>query len=152
LDRRAAVASSSAVSFASVPEFVKDLGPLDAGQPRDLLRQLDLAADQVQRRGVHDALGQLALHRLAYLGDVVPEHVGQDPAEEIEVGVAVGVSDPAAGTADDLDWLVVVQCHPARHNLPVPVQKLAHAASVTRAGRHRRCGQRRCPRGAPGFR
>jgi hypothetical protein len=35
--------------------------------------------------------GQLALHRLAYLGNVVADHRGQHAAEEVQVGVAAGV-------------------------------------------------------------
>ena len=63
-------------------------GVRDAGDPGDLLGQLDLLADQVQRRGVHDAGGELPLDRLADLGDVVPDHVGQHAAEEVQVACA----------------------------------------------------------------
>jgi hypothetical protein len=97
------------------------LGVLDPGQPGQLLRQLDLAADQVQRRGVDDAGGELALDGLAHLGDVVAEHVGEDAAEEVQVGAAGGVGDTAAGAADEFQGVLVVQSHPVREDGAVAV-------------------------------
>jgi hypothetical protein len=61
-DLRYWVASMSAVSLASVPELVKNT--LASGMPDrlgDLLGQLDLVLDQVQRRGVEHLLGLLLM-------------------------------------------------------------------------------------------
>ena len=55
----------------------------DAGDAGDLLGQLDLLPDQVQRRGVHDAGAQLPLDRLGDLRDVVADHVGQHAAHQV---------------------------------------------------------------------
>ena len=50
------VATSSAASLASVPELVKNTRASGMPEtPGDLLGELDLLADQVERRGVHDA-------------------------------------------------------------------------------------------------
>jgi hypothetical protein len=109
------------------------LGVLDAGQPGDLLSQLDLTADQVQRRGVHDAAGDLPLDRVPHLGHVVAEHVGEDAGEEVEVAAALGVGDPAALSADDLDRLVVVDTDPVRDDRAMAGEKLRHGSQSSRS-------------------
>ncbi len=103
------------------------LGVVDAGQLRDLLRELDLVADQVQRRGVHDAGGDLPLDRVANFGHVVAEHVSQDAGEEVKVLPALGVGDPAALAAYELDRLVVVNRDPVRDDRAMAGKKLRHA-------------------------
>src|SRR5262249_37656366 len=103
------------------------LGVLDAGQPRQLLGQFHLAADQGPGRGVHDPGGDLALDGVADLGQVVPEHVGEDAAEEVEVGAPGGVGDAAAAPADELQRVLVVQGHPVGQHSVVPVHKISHA-------------------------
>ena len=95
----------------------------------DLL-QLDLRADQVQRGRVRHPRTQLPLHRLADLGDVVAEQVGQHPAEEVQIAAALGVGDPAAGAGNDLDRLGVVQRHPGRQHGPVPASRSAEVIVV----------------------
>jgi hypothetical protein len=110
----------SAVSLASVP-----------GQ---LLGQLHLAADQVQGRGVDDAGGQLALDGRPHLGDVVPEHVREDAAEEIQVGPAGRVGDPAAAAADQFQGVLVVQAHPVREHGAMTVEK-RHSYQCAPCGR-----------------
>jgi hypothetical protein len=50
----------------------------------DLLGELDLRLDEVERRGVQDPAG-LLLHRLDDLRQRVRRHRGEDPAEQVEV-------------------------------------------------------------------
>jgi len=106
----------------------------DAGQGRDALGQLDLCPQQVEGRGVHDPPTDLLLHRLAHLGRVVAEHVGQDAREEVEVGGAFAVGDPAARAGHQLERAVVVERQPRRHDGPVPVEQVlgAHAFPLPR--------------------
>ena len=104
------------------------LGVFYAGQPGNLFGELDLAADQVQRRGVHDAAGDLPLDRVAHLGHVVAEHVREDAGEEVEVPAALGVGDPAALAADDLDRLVVVDTDPVGDDRAVAGEELRHGS------------------------
>ncbi len=63
--------------------------------------------------------GQLALDRVAHLGHVVPDHVGQDAGEEVQIGTAAGVRDAAALAAHELDRLLIVQGRPVRHDCAV---------------------------------
>jgi hypothetical protein len=97
----------------------EDLGVLDAAEPGDLLGQLHLAADQVQRGGVHDPAADLPLDGLADLRDVIAEHVGEDAGEEVEVAAARGVGDARPLAADDLDRLVVIDADPVRDDRAV---------------------------------
>ena len=106
------------------------LGVLDPRQPGQLLGQLHLVADQVQGGGVHDAGVELALHRLAHLGHVIAQHVGQDPAEEVQVGAAGGVGDAAAAAAGELQRLGVVETEPVRDDAAVPLVKFRHGPSL----------------------
>src|SRR6516162_3700953 len=75
-----------------------------------------------------DAGGQLALHGVADLGQVVTQHVGEDAAEEVEVAAAGGVGDAAAAAADQFQRVLVVQAHPAGQDGAVPVRKISHAS------------------------
>src|SRR6202040_2183704 len=81
---------------------------LNPRQSNNLFGQLDLVADEVQRRGMHHAGGDLPFDRVPDLGNVVAEHVGQDAGEEVKVAATLTVGDPAALAADDFDRLVVV--------------------------------------------
>src|SRR5262249_19920546 len=103
------------------------LGVLDPGQPGQLLGQLHLAADQVQGGGVHDPGGGLGLGGVPDLGQVIPEHVGEDAAEEVEVAAPGGVGDAAAAAADEFQWVLVVQAHPVGQDSSMPVHKISHA-------------------------
>ena len=125
------VASSSAVSLASVPEVVKKTRA--SGMPDSAaiaLGELDHRPVEVERGGVEDPPGLLG-DRLGDLGQRVRGHRGEDAAEEVEVAVAVGVPDVAALAVGDLDRLVVVEREPARQDGPGAGQ------------RGRRCGRRR---------
>jgi len=75
---------------------------------------------------VDDAGGELALDRLAHLGDVVAEHVREDAAEEVQVGVAGGVGDAGAGAADELQGVLVVQGHPGWEYGAVALEEFRH--------------------------
>ena len=110
------------------------LGVRDAGEPGDLLGQLDLAADQVERGGVADPVRELPLDRLAHLGHVVAEHVGEDAGEEVEVAVALAVGDAAALAADDLDRLAVVDADPVRDDRAVAGEEIRHDLSLPAVG------------------
>src|SRR5262249_23077313 len=94
-----------------------------AGQ---FLGQFHLAADQVQGRGVHDPGGELALDGVPDLGQVVPEHVGEDAAEEVEVAAPGGVGDAAAAAADEFQRVLVVQAHPVGQDSAMPLHKISH--------------------------
>ncbi len=106
------------------------LGVLDPGQAGQLLGQLHLVADQVQGGRVHHAGVQLALDRLADLGHVVAQHVGQDPAEEIQVAAAVSVGDAAAAAAGEFQRLGVVEREPVGDDAAVPLEEFRHAPSL----------------------
>ena len=110
------------------------LGVRDAGQLNDLLGQLDLVADEVQRRGVHHAGGDLPFHRVPDLRDVVAEHVGQNAGEEVKVAAALTVGYPAALAADDLDRLVVVDPDPVGDDRAMAGEELRHAAHSSGRG------------------
>ena len=92
-------------------------------------------SDQVQRRGVQHAGVELGADRVADLGHVVADRVGQDAGEEVEVAAALAVGHPAAVPAGDLDRLLVVQRQPVRQHGAVSGQQLPmrhRVSSVTR--------------------
>ena len=84
----------------------EDPGVGDPGDRSDAFGQVNDRLAEEQRRGVHD-LGRLVLH----CGDDrrvrVADHGREDPAEEVEVAVALQVVDVAALSAVDRDGLVV---------------------------------------------
>ena len=77
-----------------------------------------------------DAGGELALDGLAHLGHVVAEHVGEDAAEEVQIGVAGGVGDAAAGAVDEFQGVLVVESHPGGEHGAVTVDEFWHASSL----------------------
>jgi hypothetical protein len=94
------------------------LGVVDGHQVGDLLGELDLRLDQVQRRRVQDAC-RLPLDGLDHLRQAVGGQRGQDAAEEVEIAIALGVPHVTTFTAPQRDGLVVVQGHPRRQHRPV---------------------------------
>ena len=111
------------------------LGIGDARDLGDLLGELDLAADQVERGGVVDPGRDLPLHRLADLSHVVAEHVRENAGEEVEVAVALAVVDAAALAADDLDRLAVVDTDPGWDDRTVAGEEIRHSLSLPLVGR-----------------
>ena len=101
----------------------EDFGIGDAGQPCDLLGELDLRLDQVQGRGVKHLVG-LRLDGRNHLGHFVTRHGGEDATEEVEVAVALCVPHMSTFAVDDRDRLLVVEGHPRRQHRPVPLQQL----------------------------
>src|SRR5690606_15310474 len=91
----------------------EDLGVRDAGQFRDPLGELDLAADQVQRGGVQYAAVELLAYRVVDFGDPVPQGVGQDAREEVQIAATFRVGHPPPTAMHDLNRFVVVQRQPA---------------------------------------
>ena len=89
-------ASMTAVSSASVPEVARKLCFSRPGrEPRERLGQLDRRDRRIERRDVREPR-DLRDHRRVDLLVGVADGDGQDPAEEVEVLVAVGVLDPHA--------------------------------------------------------
>ena len=104
----------SAVSLASEPELVKNT--LAFSMPESLAIFSASSTWLRIRYSVEVCtmpVAELPLDRLAHLGHVVAEHVGQDAGEEVQVAVALAVGDAAALAADDLDRLVVVERRPS---------------------------------------
>jgi hypothetical protein len=87
---------------------------------------------------VDDAGGQLALDGLAHLRHVVPEHVREDAAEEVQVGPASGVGDPAAAATDQLQGVLVVQSYLVREHGAMTVEEFRH---VSESGPYRPVGR-----------
>ncbi len=124
------MASISAASLASVPGVGEEhLGVGDAAEIGDLLGQLDLVLDEIERRRVQHLVG-LGLDRGDDLGHLVPGHGGEDPAEEVEVLVALGVGDPPPLAVDQGDRLLVVERHPRWQHLAVTGQQVGVASHV----------------------
>jgi hypothetical protein len=107
----------------------------DAGEPGDLLGQLDLLPDEVKRRRVRHAGADLPADGVTDLGHVVPDHGGQHAAEEVQVGAPGRVGDVPAAAGDDLQRVVaVVDRHPGRHHGAVAVEELAHQVLLRNLG------------------
>jgi hypothetical protein len=83
----------------------------DGGEIYELLGELYLVFDQVQRRGVKDFV-HLALYGLGDLRHGVPADGGDDPSEEVQVLVPLGIPHPEALTARQLERLLVVKRRP----------------------------------------
>src|SRR5918994_837456 len=93
----------------------------DRGEIYELLGQPDLVLYQVQRRGVKDFV-HLALYGLCYLGHGVPADRGHDPAEEVQVLVALRIPHPETLAAHQLQRPLIVERRPRGQHHLVPPQ------------------------------
>ena len=101
------------------PDEERLRGPGDRRELDEPLGEAHHRLDQVQRRGVRDPVG-LGLERVDELVDRVARDRRHDPAEQVEVLVALRVPHRRALAPDELDRPLVVEREPVRQHLAVP--------------------------------